>query len=64
VFPREAVEGWVACGPPEQCAAQLQGFVAAGATDTLLRFPSWDQQGQFRRCVEEVLPRLSGARSA
>jgi alkanesulfonate monooxygenase SsuD/methylene tetrahydromethanopterin reductase-like flavin-dependent oxidoreductase (luciferase family) len=57
-FSRAAVEGWVACGPPEQCAEQLQGFIDAGATDILLRFPSWDQKRQFKRCVEEVLPRL------
>jgi alkanesulfonate monooxygenase SsuD/methylene tetrahydromethanopterin reductase-like flavin-dependent oxidoreductase (luciferase family) len=64
VFSRQAVEGWVACGPPEQCAAQLQRFVEAGATDILLRFPSWDQRGQFRRCVDEVLPRLAGSVAA
>jgi alkanesulfonate monooxygenase SsuD/methylene tetrahydromethanopterin reductase-like flavin-dependent oxidoreductase (luciferase family) len=64
VFSREAVEGWVACGSPEQCIAQLQGFVDAGATDILLRFPSWDQAGQFRRCVDEVLPRIAGAVAA
>ena len=64
VFSREAVEGWVACGSPEQCAAQLQAFVEAGATDILLRFPSWDQQGQFNRCVNEVLPRLAGTVAA
>lgn len=58
-FSREAVEGWVACGPPEQCVEQLQGFVDAGASDILLRFPSWDQQTQFSRCVEEVLPHLT-----
>jgi alkanesulfonate monooxygenase SsuD/methylene tetrahydromethanopterin reductase-like flavin-dependent oxidoreductase (luciferase family) len=57
-FSREAVEGWVACGPPERCAEQLRGFVDAGATDILLRFPSWDQKRQFKRCVEEVLPLL------
>lgn len=57
-FSREAVEGWVACGPPEQCAEQLRGFIDAGATDILLRFPSWDQKRQFKRCVQEVLPRL------
>src|SRR5579883_1794944 len=64
VFSREAVEGWVACGSAEQCAAQLQAFVEAGATDILLRFPSWDQQGQFNRCVNEVLPRLAGTVAA
>ncbi len=55
-YTREAVENWVALGTPEQCIDQLQTYVDAGATDILLRFPSWDQQGQFRRCVEEVLP--------
>jgi alkanesulfonate monooxygenase SsuD/methylene tetrahydromethanopterin reductase-like flavin-dependent oxidoreductase (luciferase family) len=55
-FPRDRVEGWVACGAPEQCIQQLQAFVEAGATDILLRFPSWDQKTQFQRCVEEVLP--------
>ncbi len=57
-FPRERVEGWVACGAPEQCIQQLQSFVDAGATDILLRFPSWRQRSQFKRCVEEVLPHL------
>jgi alkanesulfonate monooxygenase SsuD/methylene tetrahydromethanopterin reductase-like flavin-dependent oxidoreductase (luciferase family) len=55
-FPRERVEGWVACGSPAQCLQQLQTFIDAGATDILLRFSSWDQDGQFQRCVEEVLP--------
>jgi alkanesulfonate monooxygenase SsuD/methylene tetrahydromethanopterin reductase-like flavin-dependent oxidoreductase (luciferase family) len=58
-FPRDRVEGWVACGTPEQCIRQLQTFVAAGATDILLRFPSWDQKTQFKRCVEEVLPHIA-----
>ena len=55
-YSREAVENWVALGTPEQCIRQLQTYVDAGATDILLRCPSWDQKGQFRRCVEEVLP--------
>ena len=58
-YTREAVENWVALGSPEQCINQLQTFVDAGATDILLRFPSWDQAGQFRRCVEEVLPHFA-----
>ena len=55
-YKREVVENWVALGSPEQCIQQLQTFVDAGATDILLRIPSWDQRGQFRRLVEEVLP--------
>ena len=55
-FARQAVENWVALGSPTQCIEQLQTFIDAGATDILLRLPSWDQKGQFKRCVEEVLP--------
>ena len=55
-YKREVVENWVALGSPDQCIQQIQTFVDAGATDILLRFPSWDQKAQFRRCVEEVLP--------
>ncbi|ETW97935.1 MAG: hypothetical protein ETSY2_43625 [Candidatus Entotheonella gemina] len=58
-FSRETVEGWVACGSPGQCVEQLRSFVDAGASDILLRFPSWDQSGQFERCVNEVLPHLT-----
>ncbi|ETW96876.1 MAG: hypothetical protein ETSY1_24820 [Candidatus Entotheonella factor] len=58
-FSRETVEGWVACGSPEQCVEQLRSFVDAGASDILLRFPSWDQSRQFERCVNEVLPHLT-----
>jgi alkanesulfonate monooxygenase SsuD/methylene tetrahydromethanopterin reductase-like flavin-dependent oxidoreductase (luciferase family) len=58
-FPRDRVEGWVACGTPAQCIQQLQTFIEAGATDILLRFPSWDQKTQFKRCIEEVLPHFA-----
>jgi len=58
-FPRDRVEGWVACGTPAQCIQQLQAFIEAGATDILLRFPSWDQKTQFKRCIEEVLPHFA-----
>jgi alkanesulfonate monooxygenase SsuD/methylene tetrahydromethanopterin reductase-like flavin-dependent oxidoreductase (luciferase family) len=55
-YKREVVENWVALGSPEQCIQRLQAFVDAGATDILLRIPSWSQREQFRRLVEEVLP--------
>ena len=55
-YKREVVENWVALGSPDQCIRQLQTFVDAGATDILLRIPSWEQKAQFRRLVEEVLP--------
>ena len=52
----EVVKNWVALGSPKDCINQIGAYVDAGATDILLRIPSWDQAGQFRRCVEEVLP--------
>ena len=55
-YTRESIENWVALGSPEQCIEQLQTYVDAGATDITLRLPSWDQKGQFKRVVEEVLP--------
>ena len=50
------IENWVALGSPQQCIDRIQGFVDLGATDITLRLPSWDQNGQFKRVVEEVIP--------
>ncbi len=50
------IENWVALGSPQQCIDRIQGFVDLGATDITLRLPSWDQEGQFKRVVNEVLP--------
>ena len=55
-YSRAQIENWVALGSPGQCIEHVQSFVDAGATDITIRLPSWDQKGQFKRCVEEVLP--------
>ena len=49
---------WAAMGSPEQCAADIREYIAAGATTITLRLCSADQQGQYRRVTEEVLPAL------
>jgi alkanesulfonate monooxygenase SsuD/methylene tetrahydromethanopterin reductase-like flavin-dependent oxidoreductase (luciferase family) len=51
---------WVAAGSVEECADRLRAFVDAGANGITLRLTSWDQDGQFRRLVDEVLPRVFG----
>jgi alkanesulfonate monooxygenase SsuD/methylene tetrahydromethanopterin reductase-like flavin-dependent oxidoreductase (luciferase family) len=56
--PRDAVENAVAIGPPEACIERLRTFIAAGATDILLRFTAADAKAQLRRCIDEVLPHL------
>ena len=55
---REAVETAVALGSPERCVERLRSFVAAGATDLLLRFMAVDAAEQLRRCLRDVLPHL------
>jgi len=51
---------WVAAGSVDQCAERLRAFIDAGVNGITLRLTSWDQQGQFRRVVEELLPRVLG----
>ena len=50
---------WVAMGGPEQCAADIRAYINAGATTITLRLCSYDQQHQYRRVTEEVLPLLA-----
>ncbi len=50
---------WVAMGGPEQCAADIRAYIDAGATTVTLRLCSYDQQHQYRRVTEEVLPLLA-----
>lgn len=59
-FPPETVRNWCALGTPEQCAHHLARIRDMGATEICLRLTSWDQRGQYRRLVEEVLPLLRG----
>lgn len=57
----EAVDGWVATGSPEQCVEHLLRLRDVGATEICLRLTAWDQKGQLKRLVDEVLPRLRDA---
>ena len=50
---------WVAMGGPEQCAADIRAYIDAGATTVTLRLCSYNQQHQYRRVTEEVLPLLA-----
>ena len=47
---------WVAMGTPEQCIADIQSYVDAGATTITLRLVGYDQQSAYDRVVNEVLP--------
>jgi len=59
VFAPDMVRAWTAAGSPVECVEQLRALAAYGFTDISLRITSWNQQGQFRRLVDEVLPALA-----
>ena len=55
-YPRDFLEMWVAMGSPQQCIDEIRRYVEAGATTITLRLTGYDQERQFRRVTEEVLP--------
>jgi alkanesulfonate monooxygenase SsuD/methylene tetrahydromethanopterin reductase-like flavin-dependent oxidoreductase (luciferase family) len=59
VFTPPMVEAWTAAGAARTCADDLRKVIDAGAKSITLRITSWDQQGQFERLVNEVLPLVS-----
>lgn len=57
-FDRDFVEMWTAHGSPEECAEKIREFEAAGVDLLTVRFSAFDQLGQMRRFVDEVVPLL------
>lgn len=60
-MPPARVASWTAAGSVEQCVAHLRAYERMGFHSVALRCTSWDQQGQLRRVIDEVLPRFEGA---
>ena len=59
-FTAKFVEQWTITGDPKSCAAELRAYANAGLGHMALRLSSWDQRGQLRRVLEEVLPAYAG----
>ncbi len=55
-YSRPFLERWVAMGSPAECIENLRQFVDAGTTTITLRLTGYDQERQFKRVTEEVLP--------
>lgn len=53
---RPALDVWVAYGSPQEVIGKIQRFVEAGVKEVTIRLTSWDQQGQLRRLIREVIP--------
>ncbi len=58
----EYVESWLAYGPPAAVVEKIGAYVQAGCTTPILRFASWDQQGQLARALADVLPAAAALR--
>jgi alkanesulfonate monooxygenase SsuD/methylene tetrahydromethanopterin reductase-like flavin-dependent oxidoreductase (luciferase family) len=57
-FPQATVDMWIAHGDVQACADYINRFIAAGVQLFTLRLTSWDQRGQLRRVVDELMPKL------
>ena len=51
-------ERWGPFGPPEHTAQRIREYVAAGAGTVIVRFASYDQEGQLETFLREVAPAL------
>ncbi len=58
-FPEDWLPSWAASGTLDQVVTMLRGYIEAGADLITLRPTSWDQEGQCRILVEQVLPALA-----
>jgi alkanesulfonate monooxygenase SsuD/methylene tetrahydromethanopterin reductase-like flavin-dependent oxidoreductase (luciferase family) len=56
VFSPEMAEAWTAAGPPSRCIEDLRALRREGVKRITLRITSWDQERQFERLINEVLP--------
>jgi alkanesulfonate monooxygenase SsuD/methylene tetrahydromethanopterin reductase-like flavin-dependent oxidoreductase (luciferase family) len=50
------IECWTAAGTAAECIDHLERFREIGIDEVTLRMTSWDQFGQLRRVMDEVLP--------
>ncbi len=49
---------WGPNGPPEQTVERIRRYTEAGAGTVIVRFASFDQEGQLRTFLDEVAPAL------
>ncbi len=54
--PLDRVASWTAAGSPQECVEHLRVYERMGFDEVTVRVTSWDQLGQLRRVIDEVLP--------
>lgn len=55
-FSAAFVEGFTTAGNPNRCIQELKDYFNSGLQHITLRLASWDQQGQLKRFLDEVVP--------
>ncbi len=60
-WPESKINTWTGYGAPDECAARLQEFAAAGVQTVIVRFTSYDQKTQLQRLINDVAPKLGAA---
>jgi alkanesulfonate monooxygenase SsuD/methylene tetrahydromethanopterin reductase-like flavin-dependent oxidoreductase (luciferase family) len=55
-FSMKFVQGFTTAGGPRQCIDELKAYFDAGIEHITLRMTSWDQTGQLKRFLNEVVP--------
>jgi alkanesulfonate monooxygenase SsuD/methylene tetrahydromethanopterin reductase-like flavin-dependent oxidoreductase (luciferase family) len=58
-FSRESVAGWTACGSVDEVVEHLLVYRDLGFHEVTLRPTAWDQFGQLRRIIYDVIPRIA-----
>jgi len=58
VFSPPMVEAWTAAGDPGRCVDDLRRLADQGAQRITLRITGWQQTEQYKRLVNDVLPRV------
>ena len=61
VFSPPMVEAWTGAGTPAQCVEHLRALQRDGARTFTLRITGWQQEEQYLRLVNEVLPKVDAA---
>ena len=62
VFSPAMVTSWTAAGTPAECVEHLRALRRDGARTFTLRITGWQQEEQYQRLVNEVLPRVGEER--
>jgi alkanesulfonate monooxygenase SsuD/methylene tetrahydromethanopterin reductase-like flavin-dependent oxidoreductase (luciferase family) len=54
-YPLDFIAQWTATGSPAECIEHLRAYERMGFSEVTLRCTSWDQMGQLKRVIDEVL---------